>query len=238
MKIALIGYGKMGKTIERLGLEQGHSFPLVVDLENPDDLNSEGASRVDVAIEFTLPGSAPDNVKKCIELGIPVVTGTTGWNDRFAEVDSFCREHRGSLFRASNFSIGVNILFALNRKLAGIMKRFPQYSPSVEEVHHVHKLDAPSGTAITLAQGILETHGGFRTWSLEPEKDPAVLHIEAKREGEVKGIHRVTYASEQDRLILGHEALSRDAFAAGALMAASFLQGKKGIFSMDDLLQL
>ena len=238
MRIALIGYGKMGKIIERLGLEQGHSFPLIIDLDNPGDLNRENAPGVDVAIEFSIPDSAPGNVIKCIELGIPVVTGTTGWNDRYAEVDQYCRKQGGAMFRASNYSIGVNILFAMNRKLAGIMKQFPQYQASIEEVHHIHKLDAPSGTAITLAKGILESHGGQSSWSVEPGEDPGVLHIDAKREGEVNGIHRITWKSDQDRLTLGHEAGSREGFAAGALMAASFLPGKKGVFGMEDLLRL
>ena len=238
MRIALIGYGKMGKIIEKLGLAQGHSFPLIIDLNNPGDLNPDSASGIDVAIEFSIPDSAPGNVMRCIELGIPVVTGTTGWNERFEEVDAFCRENEGALFRASNYSIGVNILFAMNRKLAGMMKQFPQYTASMEEVHHVHKMDAPSGTAITLARGILESHGAQKSWSLESGEDPMVLHIDARREGEVNGIHRITWESDQDRLTLGHEAGSREGFAVGALMAATYLPGKKGVFGMDDLLQL
>lgn len=238
MKIALIGYGKMGRTIEAFGLQQGHSFPLVVDVDNSGDLKKEKLRGVDVAIEFTTPGPAPENILTCIELGIPVVSGTTGWNDRFGEIEAACREKNGALFYASNFSVGVNILFAMNRQLARIMDRFPEYLVSMEEVHHIHKLDAPSGTAITLAESIIEEQERINGWGLEQEDDPAQLHIHAIREGEVKGKHTIRYESGLDSISIGHNAKSRDAFAAGALLAASFIKGRTGVFGMGDLLKI
>jgi len=228
----------MGKTVEALGTSQGHRFPLIIDQDNLEELNHERVREMHAAIEFTTPDSAPGNVKKCLDLGVPVVSGTTGWNDRYKEMDAYCMKKGGTFFRASNFSIGVNILFALNRKLAEIMGEFPQYHASLREVHHIHKLDAPSGTAISLAEQIIEAHSGISAWSLEGSNDPEVLPVTAVREGEVNGEHRVTYTSDLDRLSIEHEAMSRDAFARGALMAAAFVEGKKGVFSMEDLLRL
>ena len=238
MRIALIGYGKMGRAIEALGLQQGHSFPLVIDEGNTGDLNAANMSGVDVAMEFSTPRTAPGNISRCLELGLPVVSGTTGWNDRFEEVASNCRTLGGAFFFASNFSVGVNILFAMNRKLAAIMNRFPEYHVSMREVHHIHKQDAPSGTAITLADQIIDGMERTRDWSLDDSPDTATLYIESVREGEVKGAHTVTYESALDIISLGHSAKSREAFAAGALMAAAFLPGKKGIFGMEDLLNI
>lgn len=243
MRIALIGYGKMGKTIEALGLAQGHSFPLIIDESNPDDLNAEKMTEIEAAIEFTIPAAAPGNISSCLEMGVPVVTGTTGWNDRLKDLEKLCREKDGTLFHASNFSIGVNILFAMNRKLARIMKRFPAYRVSMEEVHHIHKLDAPSGTAISLADQILQENGTLNSWALaskngNPDEKDDVLPIEAIREGEVKGRHSVVYTSDVDSLTLSHNASSRDAFAAGALLAAEFIKDKTGVYGMQDLLEL
>ena len=237
MKIALIGYGKLGKTIENLGLKQGHSFPLIIDLNNSQDLNPENVKGIDVAIEFSAPLAAPGNIIKCLELGIPVVSGTTGWNKRFEEINQFCLSRNGAFFYASNFSIGVNILFLMNRQLARIMDKFPQYKVSMEEVHHIHKLDAPSGTGITLAEGLLEELGNSKRWTLEESKDPADIHISAIREGEVKGKHTVSYDSNLDSISLSHNAKSREAFAEGALLAAEFISKRKGIFGMNDLLE-
>ena len=248
MKIALIGYGKMGRTIEALGLMQGHSFPLIIDENNPGDLNAEKLQDIDAAIEFTIPAAAPGNISACLQLGLPVVSGTTGWNSRLPEIENLCKETGGCLFHASNFSIGVNILFVMNRQLARIMDRFPAYRVSMEEVHHIHKLDAPSGTAISLAEQILEESSHLKGWKLkgEPKLETATarlrkqdhLPIEAIREGEVKGRHTITYESEVDSLSLSHDARSREAFAAGALLAADFVQGKSGVFGMHDLLKL
>ena len=238
MNIAMIGYGKMGRTIKALGLDQGYQFPLIIDIDNSRDLNSEKLSKVDVAIEFTMPSSAPDNIIRCIDLGIPIVSGTTGWNDRFSEIYEYCKKQQGAFFYASNFSIGVNILFALNKQLAKIMNRFSSYRVSMEEIHHIHKLDKPSGTAITLAEQIVVQQRRVKGWSLKDEEDPFILHIDAKREGEVKGKHKVSYESELDSVTLSHNAKSRDAFAAGAMLAAEFIIGKTGVFGMKDLLKI
>lgn len=244
MNIALIGFGKMGKTIHGLGERQGHSFPLIIDLENREALQSDEFRNVDVAIEFTTPDSAVDNIITCFNQAIPVVSGTTGWNERLQEVEQYCRKANGGLFHASNFSIGVNILFAMNRKLAKMMNNHPQYKISVEEVHHVHKLDAPSGTAITLADQIIHEIEPLKAWMLnqpdqqERSNESAVLEINAIREGEVKGRHSIKYESEVDSITLMHDAKSRDAFATGVLMAAEFMVGKKGVFGMNDLLKL
>ncbi|MDX2432803.1 MAG: 4-hydroxy-tetrahydrodipicolinate reductase [Bacteroides sp.] len=238
MNIALIGYGKMGHTIEALGLKQGHSFPLCIDLNNANDLNPKNIEGIDVAIEFSAPASAPGNVLKCLELGLPVVSGSTGWNNRVAEANDFCLSQNGTFFYASNFSIGVNILFAMNRQLAKIMDKFPQYQVSMEEVHHIHKLDAPSGTAITLAEGIIGELGSSKKWSLEKSDDPADIHISAIREGEARGKHTISYESSLDIISLTHDAKTREAFAAGALLAAAYIKDRKGIFGMSDLLDI
>lgn len=242
MKIALIGYGKMGHVIRNLGIQHGHTFPLVIDLDNIEELNSPGLKMVDVAIEFTTPASAPENIMACLSQGVPVVTGTTGWNDRFHEVEQYCSQMNGGLFHASNYSIGVNILFAMNQHLARIMNRFPQYRVHIEEVHHIHKLDAPSGTAIALADQIIGEIEQLEGWALnqpdQPEPDePGVLKIDAIREGEVTGRHTVYYDSAADSITLVHDARSREGFAAGALMAAQFMVGKRGVFGMKDLLE-
>ena len=243
MNFALIGYGKMGRAIEAMGTQQGHSFPLIIDVDNRADLHSANLRELDAAIEFSVPSAAPANIMECINLGVPVVTGTTGWNDRAEEIEAYCREKTGSLFYASNYSIGVNILFALNRKLAEIMNRFPEYRVSMEEVHHIHKKDAPSGTAITLALQIQELHHQIQGWYLKQHGDDPVEHegqlpIEALREGEVKGIHTIRYESPLDTITLNHQAKTRDAFAAGALLAATFIKDKVGVFGMQDLLKL
>ena len=238
MRIGLVGYGKMGRTIEALGKKLGHSFPMIVDVNNMEDLNADRVAEMDVAIEFTTPDSAPGNIRRCIDLGIPVVSGTTGWNDRFGEVRSYCLEKGGALFYASNFSLGVNILFAMNRQLARIMDRFPEYQVSMKEVHHIHKLDAPSGTAITLAEQIISEQGRVKSWSLDDQGGPGNIHIDAVREGEVKGIHEITYESDLDSLSLIHAAKSREAFAAGAIMAALFIRERSGVYGMSDLLKI
>jgi len=244
MKIALIGFGKMGKTIHDLGVKQGDSFPMIIDLENREMLHSDEFRKMDVAIEFTAPGSAVDNIMACFKQGIPVVSGTTGWNDRLPEVERECRNMKGGLFHASNYSIGVNILFAMNRRLARIMNNYPQYNISIEEVHHVHKLDAPSGTAIALADQIIHEVDPLSTWDLkepnqgEQKLESSVLQIHAIREGEVKGRHTIKYESGVDSITLAHSAKSRDAFAAGVLMAAEFMVGKTGVFGMNDLLRI
>ncbi|MCK5693064.1 MAG: 4-hydroxy-tetrahydrodipicolinate reductase [Bacteroidales bacterium] len=243
MNFALIGYGKMGRTIEALGKMQGHSFPVIIDVHNREQLSSDKLKEIDAAIEFSTPSVAPENIKDCINMGVPVVSGTTGWNEMVPEVEAYCREKNGALFYTSNFSVGVNILFALNRKLAEIMDQFPEYSVSINEVHHVHKKDAPSGTAISLAQQILEVNKQLSSWNLKGTNDPqgdsaGQLPIEAVREGEVKGQHSIHYESVLDSITLSHDAFTRDAFAAGVLLAAKFIKDRKGIFGMQDLLKL
>lgn len=240
MHIALLGYGKMGKMIERIAVGRGHEVVLIVDEENRGKISGEQLKRADVAIEFTTPVVAVDNYNWCFENGIPVVSGTTGWLERWGEVMACCEEKKGGFFYASNFSIGVNVFFQLNKYLARLMDGFNDYKVFIEETHHIHKLDAPSGTAITIAEGILGNHGGYSSWKLSQGEtmQQDILPITAKRIGEVPGIHAVTYKSEVDEIEIRHSALSREGFAQGAVLAAEFLQGKTGIFGMDDLLAL
>ena len=238
MRIALLGYGKMGKMIERIAVSRGHQVVLVVDLDNRADCSVEQLRQADVAIEFTTPAVAVDNYKWCMDAGVPVVSGTTGWLDRWEEVVGYCREKGGGFFYASNFSIGVNIFFRLNKYLAKMMDNFRDYKIFIEETHHIHKLDAPSGTAITLAEGIIKNHSAYRSWKLYQgeELGEDVLPVAAKRIGEVPGIHGVTYKSAVDEIEIRHSAFSREGFAQGAVFAAEFLFGKKGVYGMDDFL--
>jgi len=238
MRIALLGYGKMGKMIERIAVSRGHQVVLVVDLDNRADCSVEQLRQADVAIEFTTPAVAVDNYKWCMDAGVPVVSGTTGWLDHWEEVVGYCREKGGGFFYASNFSIGVNIFFRLNKYLAKMMDNFRDYKIFIEETHHIHKLDAPSGTAITLAEGIIKNHSAYRSWKLYQgeELGEDVLPVAAKRIGEVPGIHGVTYKSAVDEIEIRHSAFSREGFAQGAVFAAEFLFGKKGVYGMDDLL--
>lgn len=240
MRIALLGYGKMGKLIERLAVDRGHEIVLIVDENNRKTTSGEQLARADVAIEFSVPAVAVDNYKWCFDHGLPVVSGTTGWLDKWDEVVEYCQQRDGGFFYASNFSIGVNIFFQLNKYLAKIMSGFNEYQVFIEETHHIHKLDAPSGTAISLAEGILGNHEGYRSWELNSGGclSKGVLPVSAKRTGEVPGIHAVTYKSEVDEIEIRHSALSREGFARGAVLAAEFLKGKNGVYNMDDLLNL
>lgn len=238
MKIALIGYGKMGKTIEQIALDRGHEIVLTIDITNQHDLTVENLRKADVAIEFTIPTSATANYRLCFEAGIPVVSGTTGWLDRKTEVLDEMNKHNGTFFYASNFSLGVNLFFALNKKLAALMSNRPEYDISMEEVHHTQKLDAPSGTAITLAEELFENHPGKKSWTLEKPTSPEQMQITAIREGQVPGIHRIKYESEVDHILIEHSAKSRQGFALGAVLAAEFSFGKKGMLTMNDLLNL
>lgn len=237
MKIALIGYGKMGKTIEQIALGRGHQIVSIVDINNPDEFNSDNFKSADVAIEFTTPATAFDNYMKAFAAGVPVVSGTTGWLDRIGEIKDKCANEGKTFFYASNFSIGVNIFFALNKYLAKIMNGFPNYEVAMTETHHIHKLDAPSGTAITLAEGILENIDRKDRWTLETAEKPADLPIHAIREGEVPGIHEITYESDVDTISIKHDAKSRAGFALGAVVAAEFTAGKKGFLGMEDMLK-
>ena len=235
MKIALIGYGKMGKTIEQIALQRGHQIVSIIDINNTADFDSEAFRSADVAIEFTTPATALGNYMRCFEANVPVVSGTTGWLSHLDEVKAKCEQEGKTFFYASNFSVGVNIFFALNRYLAKIMNGFPAYDVRMTEVHHIHKLDAPSGTAITLAEDILDNVERKERWTLETAEQPTDLPIHAIREGEVPGIHEIIYESEADTISIKHDAKSRAGFALGAVIAAEFTAGKKGFLGMNDL---
>lgn len=238
MRIVLYGYGRMGRTIEEVAIARGHEVVLRVDASNAGT-SPEGA---DVAIEFSRPEEAVGNMRLCLEHDVPVVVGTTGWYDQMIAVQAMIAEHRGGLLWASNFSIGVNLFFRVNRMLAGLMDRQPQYGVHLDEVHHIHKLDAPSGTAITLARDIDLKHRGYAGWVLDPASGPtgtpAPIPIRAERSGEVPGKHSVTWAGPDDRITITHEAFGRKGFAMGAVIAAEWLKGRTGLFTMDDVLDV
>lgn len=233
MKIALVGYGKMGKIIDEIATKRGHEVvarlhetPTVDNLNNPD-----------VVIEFSLPEVAFDNIKACLENKIPVICGTTGWLERKAEVENLAIENGTAFLYGSNFSLGVNLFFALNEKLADLMKNVDEYSCQLEEIHHIHKLDAPSGTAISLAEGIFKNNPKYNAWKLE-ETQNKNLGIFAIREDEVPGTHSVFYKSEVDEIEIKHTAFNRNGFALGAVVAAEWIKDKKGNFAMKDVLGL
>lgn len=232
MKIALLGYGKMGKVIERIALERGHEIVLKKDETNTFD----GLSTADVAIDFSVPTAAVDNISNCFHANVPVVSGTTGWLEHFDEMVALCNEKQGGFISSSNFSLGVNIFFELNEYLAKIMSQFDSYKVTMEEIHHTQKLDAPSGTAISLAKGVIE-NSNYANWTMDQAKNNEI-HIEAKRIGDVPGTHTVTYNSIVDSIELKHTAHNREGFALGAVIAAEWLAGKKGIYSMKDVLNL
>lgn len=231
MKIALIGYGKMGKTIEEIAVENGHEVVLKIDEHNTDQFNEEKLSKADVAIEFTHPGAAFQNIMKCLDANIPVVSGTTGWLEHLDEAKQHCIKTNGSFLYASNFSIGVNIFFALNAKLASLMKDQKSYNVRIEETHHVHKKDAPSGTAITLAEGVIESGKKKNFVSGESDQDDALAVI-SHRIDEVPGTHIVSYFSQNDSIDITHTAFNRKGFAAGAVAAAQYIKDRKGIHTM------
>lgn len=235
MNILLLGYGKMGKTIEKIAIERGHTIVGKIDVQNRGDMDLLEKGDVDVAIEFSSPESAFDNITYCLTKGWPIVCGTTGWLDHRIEVEDLCGQKRGSFFYASNYSIGVNIFFRLNKQLARLMNG-QSYKTTMTEVHHIHKLDAPSGTAITLAEGVIDGKKDIKGWKLAPEDEDGYVPIIAVREGEVPGTHIVRYDSPVDTIEISHIAHSRQGFAQGAVIAAEWLPGKAGVFSMDDLL--
>lgn len=237
MNIALIGYGKMGKEIEQIALSRGHKIVLKVDITNALTFTINELKQADVAIEFSTPESAITNIYKCFDAGIPIVVGTTGWMNRLEEVKQKCAEKDQSLFYASNYSIGVNLFFKLNQYLAKLMNSYPEYTVTMEEIHHVHKLDAPSGTAISLANQVIELNDSKNKWVNNPTDNKSELSIISKRIDEVPGTHTVTYSSPVDEINITHIAHSRKGFALGALLAAEFTIGKKGIFGMNDLLK-
>lgn len=232
MKIALLGYGKMGKVIERIALERGHEIVL----RKTSSDTFEDLHKADVAIDFSIPDAAITNISACLHEGIPVISGTTGWLENYHEMVKLCEEQNGAFIYGSNFSLGVNIFFELNDYLAKMMSKFDQYKVQMEEIHHTQKLDAPSGTAITLANRIIE-NSDYSSWALENAKSDEIL-IDAKRIENVPGTHSVFYNSEVDTIEIKHTAHNRDGFALGSVIAAEWIIGKKGIFSMKDVLQL
>lgn len=236
MKIALIGYGKMGHEIEKIALERGHEVVCTIDMNEEEKFTSPRFKSAEVAIEFTSPGSAMNNYRQAFAAGVPVVSGTTGWLEQLDEIKDACDNQGKTFFYASNFSLGVYIFFALNNYLAKIMNQFPGYDVRMEETHHIHKLDAPSGTAITLAESILEKIERKGKWALNRSDSPDELQIKAFREGEVPGIHSIIYESEADTIRITHDAKNRKGLALGAVLAAEFTKGKKGFLSMKDML--
>ena len=237
MNVAIIGYGKMGHEIEQVLLSRGHSVALIIDQDNAHDLCAEKLAGVDVAIEFTTPTTAYSNVRTCIECGTPVVSGTTGWHDKLEELQALCRERGSSMIWSSNYSLGVNITFRLNRYLAELMNRFEGYNVAIEEIHHTQKKDAPSGTAISLANDILERVERKQRWLNEPTEEADTIEITSLREGAVPGTHTVTYESADDKIEIKHTLFSRRALALGAVVAAEFVATRKGVFTIDDLFE-
>ncbi|MBN1768837.1 MAG: 4-hydroxy-tetrahydrodipicolinate reductase [Prolixibacteraceae bacterium] len=237
MNIALIGYGRMGHEIEKIAIDRGHKVGLIIDIDNPQDLNAENLKNTDVVIEFTVPQAAISNYKTCFDAGVPVVSGTTGWLDKWDEVTAYCREKDSAFFYASNFSLGVNLFFDLNKKLARMMKPFDQYKVEMTEVHHTKKLDAPSGTAISLAEDIIEAYQ-LEKWVNEKTEQKNELGIVSEREGDVPGIHTIKYDSDVDYIEITHSAKSRKGFALGAVIAAEYTAKNKGILSMKEMLNL
>lgn len=237
MKIALLGYGKMGHEVEKIAVENGHSISLIIDNENDWVEKGKFLKECDVAIEFSIPAIAIENIHKCFEAGIPIVVGTTGWYDHFQQISDLCVKGNKTLFYASNFSIGVNIFYDINRRLASLLETYPTYSPSMLEIHHAQKLDAPSGTAIVLGNDIIAANSRYSKLTNSNPK-PGEIPIQSIREGSFPGTHTITWSSEIDQISITHEAKSRRGLASGALMAAEWVQNRCGIFTMKDMLNL
>jgi 4-hydroxy-tetrahydrodipicolinate reductase len=236
MRIVLIGYGKMGKEIERIAMDRGHQIVSKIDIENPDDLISLTNKEVDVAIEFSNPISAFSNIMKCIEKQIPIVCGTTGWLEKKAEVEKATQSFNSTFFYASNYSIGVNLFFKLNKQLAKLMQPHAGYDIYTNEIHHVEKKDSPSGTAITIAEGIMSQYSNKKKWVNNEIPGADEIAIWSQRESTKPGTHTVKYISKVDQIEVTHEAFSREGFALGAVIAAEWILGKKGVLGMDDML--
>ena len=237
MKIALLGYGKMGREVEKIAVEHKHSIGLIIDNENDWSVKADQLRDCDVAIEFSMPAIAIENIRRCFEAGTPIVVGTTGWYDHFQQVSDLCISSNNTLFYASNFSLGVNIFFDINRRLASLLEAYPIYAPAMVEIHHTQKLDAPSGTAITLANGIIASNSRYKKWTAA-DPEPHEIPVESIREGNVPGTHTVTWSSDIDKISITHEAKNRRGLAIGALMAAEWVYNRKGIFTMMDMLNL
>lgn len=238
MKIVLVGYGKMGKAIEEIALRRGHEIVLTIDQPNLHELTAENMAEADVAIEFTGPHSAFENIMRCIALNIPVVCGSTGWTERLNEAETFCNAQKGAFLYSSNFSVGVNIFFELNKKLAALMAPHSDYEVILEETHHTQKKDAPSGTAISLAEQILEKITRKKKWVNELSDHPEDLEIISQRIDPAPGTHSIKYSSVIDDIEIIHTAHNRTGFATGAVLAAEFLKGRQGVFTMKDVLKL
>lgn len=236
MQITIIGYGRMGKEVESMAVSRGHEVILRIDMENTADFDSDLFDQSDVAIEFTTPDTAFDNISKCIKRGIPVVSGTTGWTDRLPLIRKQVESEGGSFIHSSNFSIGVNILFNLNIRLAGIMDGITSYDVKLEEIHHIMKKDAPSGTAINLAEDIISKCKRYKSWDSAESSGRNRIGIKSLREGKVTGTHIIEWNSDVDTITIEHKAHSRQGFALGAVFAAEFIRTRKGIFTMNDLL--
>jgi 4-hydroxy-tetrahydrodipicolinate reductase len=238
MRIALIGYGKMGKMIEEVAYHRGHEVVLKIDLNNKHEFTAENVAKADLAIEFTGPDSAYENVKQCIEFGIPVVSGSTGWNNKIEEIKKVAKDKNGSFLHTSNFSVGVNIFFEINKHLARLMANQAEYSVSLKEVHHTQKKDSPSGTAVTLAEQIIESYPSKSGWVNHDTYEADKIPIISERIDPAPGTHYVKYSSEVDDIEIIHTAHSRKGFALGAVLAAEYIAGKKGVFTMADVLKL
>lgn len=238
MKIALVGYGKMGKAIEEIAVAKGHEVVLKINIDNTADLTRDNLRLADVAIEFTGPESAVENIISCIDAGVPVVCGSTGWLARWEEVREYCMEKDGALVYASNYSIGVNLFFELNKYLATLMADYPEYDVQLKEIHHTQKKDAPSGTAITLAEQVMERSRQKVKWVNEPTTDASQLYIASERIDPAPGTHHVKYTSAIDDIEIIHTAHNRTGFATGAVAAAEFVKGRTGVFTMKDVLGL
>ena len=235
MKIALLGYGKMGKEIESIALQRGHTIVLKVDENNSTTFTNEDLKKADVAIEFSTPQTVSANIKKCFDAQVPIIVGTTGWYNEFEMIQELCLQKNGALFHATNFSLGVNLFFKVNTYLAELMNKYDSYNVEMEEIHHIHKLDKPSGTAISLANQIIEKIERKKQWSIT-DTTPETLFIKDLREGEIPGTHIVKYTSAVDDIEIMHKAHNRKGFALGAVIAAEYIKDKKGIFTMNDLI--
>jgi 4-hydroxy-tetrahydrodipicolinate reductase len=239
MKIVILGYGKMGHEVEQMALQRGHEVAYRIDTEQDWYYNIDGIADCDVVIEFSTPDTAIANIEKCFELDIPMVIGTTGWYAHLDDIKNRCKNEGHTIFYAPNFSLGMNFVMNLNKEMARFAKKY-DYQLDITETHHIHKLDKPSGTAVKLAEDIIENNDNYEYWELDEdaqENDDKMLRINAIREGEVFGIHEIKALSENDEITLRHEAFSRKGFATGAVIAAEFIQGKKGVFTMEDLIK-
>lgn len=233
MKIALLGYGRMGKAIEAIALQRGHTIVIKTSQDKDYDITT-----ADVAIDFSVPSAAYNNISNCINHNVPVISGTTGWLEKYNAIVSLCEKQKGAFIYASNFSLGVNIFFELNQYLAKMMAKLEDYKVDIEEIHHTQKLDAPSGTAITLAEGIIQNNKAYNNWKLDKAKDAKTIAIEAKRITDVPGTHIISYTSPIDTIKIEHEAHNRQGFALGAVIAAEWIIDKSGVFTMKDVLNI